>query len=78
MRASFIYHQITAVISILATLFFLFALYREELTSYAIAIGLLIVSISWGVHALVHFAEEYIYGFEPVSGDTTIHDRPIR
>ncbi len=79
MRASFLYHQITAVISIIATLLFLFSLYynRQNINLFLISIGLLILSISWGIHGLLHFNEEYIYDFEPISGNTKILHRPV-
>ena len=67
-RTSFVYHQITAVISILATLTLFFGLFKywKDLNANSIAILLLILSLSWGVHGILHFWEEYLYDFDPL------------
>ena len=79
MRASFIYHQTTAVISIVATFLFLISIYYNynSLNLFTISVGLLIVSISWGIHGLLHFCEEFIYNYEPVSGRTKVYNYPV-
>ena len=81
LRASFIYHQITAMFSIIATIVLIYAMYYykyNKMNSFQLATIILILSISWGVHAIIHFLEEYIYDFEPVSGSKKILLKPIR
>ena len=71
MRASFIYHQITAIISIIATLYFFYNIKYLKVNS------LFLLSISWGIHCIIHFLEEYMYDYEPISGRTIVHDKPV-
>ena len=81
LRASFIYHQITAVISIIATLIFVYALYKyksNEMDSYKLFIMFTLLSVSWGIHGIIHFLEEYMFDYEPISGRTKVLNKPIR
>ncbi len=79
-RTSFVYHQITAMTSYLATLVILFAFFKYWKSLKALEIGLLlfILSISWGVHCLLHFWEEYLYDFDPLLGRTKMLEKVIR
>ena len=77
MRPSFIYHQIHAVISIIGTIIVLYWLiFGQNRDSYTAAILILLVSLSWGVHALVHFDEEVHYNYNPLIGKSIVHDEP--
>jgi len=80
MRASFVYHQITAVMSVIGTLLLLYYAIRnyKTLTSSKIGLSLVVLSISWGIHSVLHFLEEYMFDFEPISGSTKVRNRPIR
>ena len=81
MRASFVYHQITAIISIISTLISLYWMYKNynaKDSAYKTAIILILLSISWGVHGLIHFWEEVYFDFNPLAGKSTIHDFPVR
>ncbi len=81
LRASFIYHQITAAISIFATLVLIYAIFRfknNKMNSYSLAVVLFLASISWGVHGIIHFLEEYMFDFEPISGRNKVINKPIR
>jgi len=81
LRASFIYHQITAMFSIISTIVLIYSLFyykHNKINSFQLAIITLILSISWGIHAIIHFLEEYIYDFEPISGNTKVLLKPIR
>lgn len=80
MRASFIYHQVTAVLEIIATPLVIYYLIknRKSLSWLQISEPLLKLAIVWGIHCLIHFAEEYIYDFEPISGSTKVLNYPIR
>ena len=80
MRASFVYHQITAVMSIIGTLvlMYYFVRNRKTLGSANIGYAFLALSVSWGIHGILHFLEEYIFDFEPISGSTTVRNKPIR
>ncbi len=81
LRASFIYHQITAIFSIIATITVIYALYHykhNKINSFKLSMIILILSISWGIHAVLHFLEEYIYDFEPISGSMKVLTKPIR
>jgi len=78
MRASFVYHQITAIVSILITLYLLYLIYKKQIFGKELINPVLLLSISWGIHGIIHFLEEYIYDFEPISGNTTVLDKPIR
>ncbi len=79
MRPSFIYHQITSIISIIGSLVALYWILRYyNRDSYMMAILLLILSISWGVHGLIHFWEEVHFDFNPLVGKSIVHDDPVR
>lgn len=79
MRPSFIYHQVNAVVSILATIIMLYYFYINRSTSniFNISIGLFIISIAWGIHSILHYLEEYIYNFNPLE-ETKESKFPIR
>ena len=81
LRASFIYHQITAFLSIMATIVLIYALYHykyNKMNSFQLSMIIMVLSISWGIHGIIHFLEEYIYDFEPISGSTKVLVKPIR
>ena len=81
LRASFIYHQITAILSLIASITAIYAIYRykyNKLNSFQLSMIIAVVSISWGIHGVIHFLEEYMYDFEPISGSMKILTKPIR
>lgn len=80
MRASFIYHQITAILSVVGTIITIYALIKERKNHPTLIMGLAVIAlaISWGIHGIVHFLEEYMFDFEPLSGRVKVLDKPIR
>lgn len=81
MRTSFISHQIHAIISILTTILVIYLLIyrkREEIDSYELANLLLLLSVSWGIHTLVHFYEEKVYNFDPLAGKWKVNNEPVK
>ena len=80
MRASFVYHQITAVLSIIATILIAFDLIKNNnsITVSQVSMNIALLAITWGVHAIIHFLEEYFFDFEPLSGSSKVRNRPIR
>ena len=81
-RTSYVYHQVSAVVSLLGTIAFLVYLFKGKLLREGkwreLYMGLLIVAIAWGVHGLLHFAEEYMYNYDPLQGRTEMLKEPIR
>jgi hypothetical protein len=78
MRPSYIYHQVHAVTSIIGTLATLYWLIRgDNRSSYTITLIILLLSLSWGIHALVHFFEEINYDYQPLKGKNIVHDYPV-
>ena len=51
---------------------------HNKINSFKLSMIILILSISWGIHAVLHFLEEYIYDFEPISGSMKVLTKPIR
>lgn len=80
MRASFIYHQITAMFSVISTLLLVGNLIKNLKTINVNDVGmtLALLSVSWGVHAIIHFLEEYFFDFEPLSGSSHVKNNPVR
>lgn len=80
MRASFVYHQITAVLSIIATILIAFDLIKNKnsITVSQVSMNIALLAIAWGLHAIIHFLEEYFFDFEPLSGSSKVRNRPIR
>ncbi len=77
MRASFVYHQITAAISIISTFAFFYYLFKPiDKDPYQIILLLLLLSISWGIHGLIHFWEEVFFDFNPLDGRHKVYDTP--
>ncbi len=76
MRPSFIYHQIHAILEILAIMLIIFTMIKnyKSFTLYEYIMLLLVVSITFGIHAVVHFWEEVYFDFNPLIGRSTIHD----
>jgi hypothetical protein len=80
-RPSFIYHQGCAALSIIATIILLPLLFRYKdgrMDFYQLSMYILILSISWGLHGLLHFYEEIHYNYNPLDGRTTILATPTR
>ena len=78
MRISFIYHQITAVIEILATLLAVHWIYQNWASDRYGGITLLfLIAILCGVHGLLHLWEESFYNFNPFFGSSTVRDQPV-
>jgi len=78
MRATFVYHQICAVFSLLGTVIggWWVITHFTNMDSLKLAMLLLVLSISWGIHALIHFWGEIYYDFSPLMGKDTVYDKP--
>ncbi len=66
-RTSFIYHQIFAVLSLVATVLFLWYWYVVDLqpqATFLCAFSLIVVL--WGIHAIIHYLGEQFFGFDPL------------
>lgn len=79
MRASFLFHQVSAIISLLASIYFLYisAIHWNKIPFYQYASLLFLLATSWGIQSVLYFCEEYFYDFEPISGRITIHTHPV-
>ena len=83
MRPSFIYHQVSAIMSIIATilsLIWIITSYRQNdnlftgNNLYQLSSILLLLSLTWGVHSLIHHSEEVFFGFNPMTGQSAVLD----
>ena len=80
MRPSFIYHQIHAyfdMVGTIMTLYYFHATWNNFNLRDAIII-ILLLSLVFGVHALVHFKEEINFDFNPMVGKSSVLDEPVR
>jgi len=39
---------------------------------------LMIISISIGIHGIMHYMDEIYFDFNPLAGKWTVYDKPIR
>ena len=62
----------------LVVLVYLLASRKMAWDSPPFVMGILLLSIAFGVHGLSHFGEELHYGFNPLTGNWQIPDNPIR
>jgi hypothetical protein len=76
MRPSFLAHIINGVIAFIATFMFIFNYGTFETKDKIIILSLL--SIAWGMHAILHHFEEIYYGFNPLKGQNYISDVPLK
>jgi hypothetical protein len=78
MRASFIYHQLQVPVIVIGLLLMVWLVYDGKLQFASIEMAglILLLSIAIGIHALIHFEEEVNFDFNPMTGDTDVHDKP--
>lgn len=67
MRTSLVCHMLNGLINLVGTIVLIYSFTNIKLNYYQIGIGLLILSISWGIHCVLHFYEEYMYNFDPLN-----------
>lgn len=81
-RTSFVYHQVAAVLSLVGTVAFVIYIIKGRLIQTgnwgALSMGILLLSAVWGIHGLLHFAEEYVYNYDPLQKRTAMLTEPIR
>jgi hypothetical protein len=77
MRLSFIFHQISALIGIIATVYLFYLIFMGKLSSDKIVSLLFLLATAWAIQGILHFAEEYIYDFYPLEGKTDITTTPV-
>ena len=79
MRTSFIYHMISALFGLLATLYLLYILFLhwKKMKSFQIASLLFLMATAWAIQGVLYFAEEFIYDFYPLAGKTDIGSQPV-
>jgi hypothetical protein len=76
MRPSFLAHIINGTLALIGTI--LFIVNYKKLDISMIILFILILSIAWGVHGLMHHYEEIYYDFNPLIGKLKFYDEPIR
>jgi len=79
MRASFVHHMISVVLGLIATIYLLYILMiqRSNMKPFQIATLLFLLSITWAIECIIHFAEEFIYDFDPLAGKMEIKTEPM-
>lgn len=79
MRASFVYHQLQVPIIFIGIILMIWLVYdgKVNFVSFEMTNLIFLLSIAIGIHALIHFEEEVHFDFNPMTGDTTVHDKPF-
>lgn len=72
MRPSFVGHVINGILAFIGTILFL--KYYETFTSEQLVSLVLLLSIAYGVHAILHHYEEIYYDFNPYNNKWTIRN----
>ena len=80
MRPSFIYHQIHAVLEIMASLIGIYLIIKniQNKNFDKVFTMVAILSISWGIHTIIHYWEEVHYEFNPLKGANKVLDFPSK
>ena len=78
MRPSFLYHQTQAVLIILIIIIIIYLLYNGsiKLLSYELVMIGLLLTITIGIHSNLHYQEEIHFNFNPIIGNTKVHNYP--
>ena len=80
MRPSYFYHQIAAITGLIGTLLSLLWIYKncgKSNSQLKIILLFLLISISWGIHTLIHFWGEVYFAFNPLDGKSTAIKDPV-
>lgn len=72
MRPSFFAQIINGIFCFVAIV--LFFMYYNELSKASIIKILLLISIAFGIHGILHHYEEIYYGFNPLVGHWKVYD----
>ena len=75
MRPSFIMQILNGLTTVIATV--LFVMNYKEMDTETIIKMLFLMSIAFGIHALLHHYEEIYYGYNPLTGKLNIRDTKI-
>ena len=69
MRNSFIYHKISTIFGLFATLYLLYILsiHSKQMKYFQIASLLFLLATAWAIQAVLHFLEEFINNFPPLT-----------
>lgn len=76
MRPSFIGIAINGVILVVTVIIMIYNWYNFKL--YEKLILFILVGLMMGLHNIMHYLDEIHFGFNPLAGQWTIRDAPIR